>query len=347
MHDRYLHFHLYDSGHAGMCNALMSLESALVLGMLTQRATIVYAPNTMYLTPKLFIDDLFDVDGISFRHHALSPGGAVLPEKFQTSCITNGRCPSEEYLFGRSTIIDLRDYQDAAHLSTADVKTLGWYSFLFCLTDEEKQRADAHVRNSIRPKQRYLTHVAQIVQALRSEFGRFNSIHLRRGDYLDRPFFRGSRLAAADFIDILLAHFPADEALLIHTDEEDESYFDAIKRHFPHVKFVDKALRQCYSDKVELGLVSLLVASHSDNFAGTMLSTFSEMIRRYRTYNGKTEHGLYLYSHSDTLGLVKGRMIESRPGENKWNRIAVDAGWQSETFWWRDWYGTSDCGKRE
>lgn len=339
-YDRQLHFHAYDRGHVGMCNVLMSVELAMVIGMLTQRLPFIYAEQPIFNSEKnLYLDDLFDVHGAVFRRGPLQPEACSLPENLQYTCITNGRTPSKEFLCGRSRIVDLRDYWDAERLSTANHKTLGFYSYLFCLTPEEKRSADDLIRLFIAPKEKYRDHADRIVSELRSSAGGFQSIHVRRGDYLSAWYAPvAARITPDDYLHVLLSHFSKEKLLLIHSDEENLSHFDGIKRHFPHVRFIDKELCETYRDKAEMGLVSMLVASHSDEFAGTMYSTFSELIRRYRQQLGKTEKFLYLFSQHESIRLDNGRMVETKRGENRWNRLEMGEAMYGMNFWWKDWY---------
>lgn len=339
-YDRQLHFHAYDGGHVGMCNVLMSVELALVAGMLTQRLPFIYAQQPIFNSDKkLYLDDLFDVDGAVFRREPLEPKGRVLPDHLQYACITNGRPPSTDFLCGRTKVVDLRDYWDAERISTADCKTLGFYSYLFCLTPDEKRSADDLIRLFVRPKAKYRQHAERIVRDLRSSAGRFQSIHVRRGDYLKAWYApAGARMTVRDYLQVLVEHFSKDVPLLIHTDEEDESFFDDVKRMFRDVRFVDKELGKHYQDRAEMGLVSLLVASQSDEFAGTMYSTFSEVIRRYRQQNGMSERFIYLFSQHESVRLTKGRILEPRVGENRWNRVEMGEQLHCMNFWWREWY---------
>ena len=339
-----LHFHLYENGNVGMCNVLMSVELALTIGYLTGRTTTAYAQLPLYnSTNNFFIDDLFDIDDITIVREPITIAATNLPDSLQETCITNGRIPSQAFLCGRSKIIDLRDFNDVKILQTADHKTLGFYSYLFCLSGSEQYRVHNYLQRSIRPKKKYADLAQKVVSDLHREFKKFNSITVRRGDYLRVGGTRGALITTTHYLDVLLANLPTDEVLLIHSDEEDEAYFLDIKRRYAKVVFIDTHLSQLFEDKAELGLVSMLIASYSNNFIGTMYSTFSEMIRRCRMQNGLTEQFIYLYSHSDEVPLRNGQMVEETPGENRWNRITMPREMLPMNFWWREWFEMPDA----
>lgn len=82
----------------------------------------------------------------------------------------------------------------------------------------------------------------------------------------------------------------------------------------------------------------MLIASYSNDFIGTLFSTFTSYIQRYRMYKGLPEEFKFLFSQRDELTLSDYRMKESiSHGENSWNRTPIPTELKNICFWFREW----------
>ena len=337
--NRELHFQLYSNGNIGMANLMMSAEVGIAIAYLTKRTPILYAKNGLFNSTKgVSLGDLFDFEGVVFKRETLlSSNLPCLPPNLMQSVITNGKAPSVDFRCGRSQIVDLSNYGSINTLATSDDKSLGFYSYLFCLHDSERIRVIDRLKTAMKPKLIYQDAANSWINYLQNKYGRYNSIQIRRKDYLGQAGTVGASKTMADFIDVLLAHIPTDELLVIHTDETDEKYFSVIKRYYTNILLIDHELSKQFPDDAENGLVSMLIAQQSNRFIGTMYSTFAEMIRRKRIQNGLLEEWVYLYSQNEGIPLHNGRILEDKTGEYSWNRITMPETQWEMNCWWREW----------
>lgn len=72
------------------------------------------------------------------------------------------------------------------------------------------------------------------MDALRQEFGDFDSFHVRRGDFQ----FKRTRIEATEIYDNVKNVLPDNRTLFIATDERNKSFFDPLKEHYT-VRFLD------------------------------------------------------------------------------------------------------------
>nr|WP_293845260.1 hypothetical protein [uncultured Arsenicibacter sp.] len=356
---RLLHYHIYNDGNAGMANILSSIENGLIIGRLTNRKVIFYANRrTLPGSENVGFLDLFDIQASFEFVHGDMPetvqNGPALPTAVMLSVLCYGEKPDAEFCNGRTSIIDLKDYDHFDQIRTMDAGTLGWFSYLFYLNIRQRRSITEFVSKAIRPRSRYLDAAIGVVDTLKKSAKSYCSIHVRRGDYI-QPYTRNGLVTAEEMLPVIEKTCPKDSMLVIHTDEQDEHYFDAIKQKYRNHWLIDKQLVDNFPDSVERGLVSLLVASHSDNFIGTYYSTFTGLIQRYRKYNGYLERFLYLYSqqpmpvvnqleggevqtiYNAVEHLPNGKQKEGSFGKYTWNRLGLPANFTPNLFWAREW----------
>jgi len=329
-----LHYNVYESGKVGMCNILMSIENALLIAKLTNRDKIIfYCKHGIFNSESgLTIFDLYD---IKYNYEVVKEDVNTSIPKLQydlhTSCIYNNDEPTKDFLNGRTNIININDYKELQQFSTFNSSTLAYYSYLFYFSNSNQRKIlQDWLKETLTPKEQYLNKSLEIVKSLKNVYKGFNSIHVRRGDYLYTQNTKNKSIEAKDFN----LTFPTDELLIINTDEKDLSYFDSLKEKYPNIWFIDNSLS---GDTVEKGLVSLLVSSYSNDFIGSMFSTFTGYIQRYRMYNGLKEDFKYLYSQRDNLKLVNNRLPEDSFGENTWIRNKLPDDLKQIAFWFREW----------
>jgi hypothetical protein len=322
-----MNYHLYQNGWIGMANAKMSAENALILALLTnQKINFIHTGKIFNSEKRLSFFDLYDID-YDIVHNEYIQTQCVLPHDLHNTVVYKNQSPDEDFINGRSKIINLNDYNT---FSTKDSNTLGFYSYMFCLDKHEKYDVEYFLRKTIKPKAIYEKEALRILKGLSS----FNCIHTRRGDYLTVPNTKNNQIQAYDFLPILEHHFD-NKLLLILSDEKDKSYFKLLDSKY-QVRYIQDLVQGNY-DSAEKGLIEMIVASYSNNFIGTLKSTFSAMIQRMRKQNGYNEDYKFLYSQDDNLVLENGKMIE-REGKYPWNRVDLPQNLKDINFWTREWY---------
>jgi hypothetical protein len=197
---------------------------------------------------------------------------------------------------------------------------------------------------------------AELAQAVATDLGRFNAVHMRRGDFkvtygvtvLDRNPWEA--------IEALDKHFSREQRLLICTDERDDPFFGELKAAWKDHVFIDHHILDHFGkeffalprhDSIALAYLSQLVAAESADFIGTMTSTFTSMIQRYRGNRGKAEPFKFLWNElpdpgeryergrhpvSECVPLENGIMIEEFAGPYSWNRYnqRINPAWMRE-----------------
>lgn len=327
-----LHYNIYEEGRVGMSNILMSIENALLIAKLTDRDKIVfYCPKNIFNSKDKKIFDLYDID---FEYEisltSIDESIVSLEHGLHNLCIYTDEYPTKNFLNGRTNVLNINDYTKYQEFRTKNNETLGFYSYLFYFSDNNKRKVlQDWLKNTLKPKQRYLDYAKDIVNQIRSVYGTYSSIHVRRGDYL----FTSNRNKDIQCQDLDLSNLNNNNLLIIHSDESSD-YFSCLKDKYKNIWYIDNTLS---GDTVEKGLVSLLVASYSDDFIGTMFSTFTSYIQRYRMYNGLTEDFKFLYSQKEDVLLYNNRFKESSFGENTWNRITINDSLRQICFWFREW----------
>lgn len=369
MSTRHLYFNLYA---AGLSNQRMSLEIAVGLAYLTGRKLVfpTYPPlhHSGKLVRDLRITDLFDVPLAMVDIRELPPltaGGANARCDWDHQPFTHlvfttpeyaEQPPDElgEFMFYRSRIASIApgsDLDTANTLYLSGSRHFCQYSTFFFLPEEQKTRLYQTI-NSIRPKQAYLDLARDIAGSL----GSFNAIHLRRGDF--KSFYGTSSVSPRTIIDNLVNILPQGVRLLIATDEPgDSAFFDPIREAWPESLFLNEYIQEnsefssCFrrlpvSNWVSLGLVSQLVCAEAVNFAGTLLSTFTNYIHRLRGWHGTDTRLRYCYSHRADLPLVDGEFPENGTGRFSWTRcnwVSVDPVTRTANYnptsiaWQREW----------
>ena len=322
-----LHFVVYNSGNAGMCNLFLSIQNALIIATLTGREHIIFYTNDkLYNSAKgLSIFDLFDIEySYSVKPSAEYPTVLVQLPSFILSCFYHTDSPSRAFTNGREAF-DLAELWDINAFGT-DKMTLGYYSYLFFLSEDLRDDIVLFIKDAIQAKPCYLN-LAQGAQPV----GPYQSLHFRRGDYLTVP---GTQNAHVTWDDLMpnLSSLDKNVVSFIHTDETDESYFQPMLDAGFTLRFIEKELSS-ELDEVEKGLVSLLVATAAKEFIGTMLSTYSGFIHQYRRQRGNYSGFKFLYSQFATIKLKDGEISRSFNGEYSWNRLHLNGDVKNTLNW--------------
>lgn len=331
---RELHSHVYWYGQIGLSNARMSIECAAIYGKLSNREVFLYAPNPLQHSNRFF-DDLFHLpEGVSLVRLGLSPKGETIRPYGENVVYSTTKAPYD-FLVGRDNfIIDSVGGGDI--LSTSHHMTLAFYSNVFYIDEESKFLMYNYIKDSFKPKRKYADICGDILGSLGVD--RFNSIHIRRGDRL-----AGGQpdIPCRDIIGKIRESLNPDELLLIHTDEQDRQwFFPLLNSEYRKILFCEDFIAPYGLDGAESGLVSMMVASHSEDFIGTICSTFTSYINRMRMYNGKPEEFKFLFPMMNVQLDKRGCMIYRggtyNPEKSTWSQLKM-GDMMNVSFWAREW----------
>ena len=230
---------------------------------------------------------------------------------------------------------------------------LGFYApFLYV---DAPTRARAHeLLRGMRAKR----HFVELADLACAQLGSFNAVHVRRGDF-KVTYGRTTLLRRpCEAIAVLDKSFSRRERLLILTDERDDPFIAGIVDAFPDAIFVDhyildelgREFRDLpHHDAIALAFLSQLVASRARDFVGTMTSTFTSLIQRWRGSAGLDERFKFLWNELPAADVVlergrtpindaipmrpDGTMIEQYEGPYSWNRFDP----RLNSAWMREW----------
>jgi hypothetical protein len=318
-----LHFQIYQNGHIGMCNILMSIENGLILGKLLDREVIFYHGAKLFNSEKnLRIDDLFDFKNCSFVVGNPPDNIPAFHHDFHGTVITwLDDLPTPEFNNNRSKTIVLDDYLPYPEIRTKDSNTLAFYSYLFNI--KGKKDLAWYLKECIQPKEKYHDEIDRLI----NKYSPFVSLNVRRGDYLYIKGMKNVSMTQDHYLSIVNYNWDF-QTILIHTDEKDPSVFDKISNILIQNEISDEF------DSAEKGLISMFIALASEDFIGTHYSTFSAMIQRWRLREGKNEEFKYLYSQEEGVRLDEyGRMIDNGYPAPTWGRVNQK---QDIAFWTRE-----------
>jgi SM-20-related protein len=374
---KYFYHGVYRKGQAGLSNLIMSAELGVVLAYLTDRVLVLAENNTPTANVVAYegilsnstpsrITDLLDlpvpwIDGESFNI-----GGR------QTLELSHRPSWQSVFYFPPSMSTDTDDFK-AFRRDRPDVLTYGaelrevpvlrytggpeydalaFYSYFFYLDEPSKRSVHALLRR-LRPK----AGLAQLAEKVAGELKPFNAAHIRRGDFKETYGVTILDRTADHVIEALRPHFDPSDRLVILTDESSDPIFEGISRAYPNHVFLDHFILEKYRadfldlpchDSVALAYLCQLVAAESQDFIGTMTSTYTALIQRYRGNQGKAEPFKFLWNEipdedaeirrgqhkfGDCIPLEKGTMVEQGEGPYGWNRINP----RLNPAWMREW----------
>ena len=319
-----LHYQIYQNGHIGMCNILMSIENGLILGKLLDREVIFYHGAKIFNSEKnLRIDDLFDFKNCSFVVGSPPDGIPAFNNDFHNTVITwANEPPTPEFNNNRPKTIVLDDFLTYPEIRTKDSNTLAFYSYLFNV--KGKLDLFRYTDKCIGAKEIYQNEAFRLMK----KYFPYYSLNVRRGDYLYIQGMKNAHMTQDHYLHIVKNNFTLEIPILIHTDEKDPIHFDKISNILIQNEISDEF------DSAEKGLISFIIASFSKDFVGTHYSTFSAMIQRYRAVSRMNVEFKYLYSQEEGVRLDEyGRMIDNGYPAPTWGRVNQK---QDMAFWTRE-----------
>ncbi|MEJ8567677.1 O-fucosyltransferase family protein [Elongatibacter sediminis] len=380
---RQLYYTNYQSGQSGLSNAIMSIECGVVMAFLTNRlllldgntsppANVVEYEGRVDNTVRSRVTDLIDL-----------PVAWTEPDERELEGLESRELTEQSLMdtvFYVPDTVDI-DSQDAVHFARGRETWIGgdgevqeipllrvsekplvpggkyhrnnlcFYSYLFYF-DNETRRSAYRMLERMQAKAPY----TELARKVAADLGRFNAVHMRRGDFkvtygvtvLDRQPWEA--------IEALDKHFSRDQRLLICTDERDDPFFTELKNAWTDHVFIDHHILDHFGDEffalprhdsIALAYLSQLVAAESEDFIGTMTSTFTSIIQRYRGNRGKAEPFKFLWNElpdpgeryergrhpvSECVPLEDGIMVEEFEGPYSWNRYnpRINPAWMRE-----------------
>ena len=120
---------------------------------------------------------------------------------------------------------------------------------------------------------------------VKEKIGDYNSIHVRRNDFLStRPETSTSQIDT--LLDDISDRIPNNTPLFIATDEKDKSLFDNLRSKY-ELYFLDDFYQNL--QKYEALILDQIICSESNIFLGSKFSTFSDYINVLRGYTKKLD----------------------------------------------------------
>ncbi|HXJ77686.1 MAG TPA: hypothetical protein VMS64_03300 [Candidatus Methylomirabilis sp.] len=358
--------------YSGFSNNKMSLDIAIALAHLTGRVLVPYRfrlPRRIPIDPQLgrvldplLLPDLFEIpvpwsDEYLLKTWISVPGALECAWKpvFESVLCVPATLSTDDARFphfrnGRRYVYAFSEEEDEApdlHITT---HALGHYSYFFYL-EEERRRQVVDLMRRVRPKRPYQEVADRVVASL----GSFNAIHLRRDDFVGnelskRKITRAATISGQEIVANLASRMRRDEPLVICTDGSSrEELFGPIQQYFrdtifldryvcENARFQDMLAQLPRNDESVLSLLTQLVASKARVFAGTLFSTFTALIHRWRSL--ASQESRFLYCYNDFLSpLVRFDRCEFLPvsdGPFTWNRIRYPISPDAYS-WLREW----------
>jgi len=155
-----------------------------------------------------------------------------------------------------------------------------WYSVY---AGEESKRNE--IKKIINGCLRYNTKYYKMADNVKNKIGNYNSVHVRRTDFLDfAPEYQSCIGDKHKLLERIKLFFDKDIPLYICTDETDREYFEEVSKEYK-IYFYDDFNYEL--NELEKAIVEQLICAESELFYGTYLSTFSSRINIIRGINGK------------------------------------------------------------
>lgn len=379
---KYLYYTNYLGGASGLSNGIMSIEVGVVLAHLADRLLVIEGDRSPPANVVSYdglvsndrpskVSDLLEIPVPWMAAEQVELAGLESVELtdahlwdtvfYHPPDIDRGSPDFDAFRHMRPTELGFTDdlqrlpvlrlSEDPRTPDGQQRRNLCFYSYLFYLDPATRRRVNEVLRR-MRPK----APLADLAKKVAGDLGRFNAVHLRRGDFKITYGVTTLERRPWEAIEALDHHFDRRDLLVIVTDEAEDPFFDEIKAAYPHHLFIDHHILAEYGrdferlpcrDSLALAFLSQLVAAESQDFIGTMTSTFTSMIQRMRGNRGKHEPFKFLWNElpdegdrlergrhaiSHCVPLERGVMVEEFPGPYSWNRYnrRLNPGWMRE-----------------
>jgi GDP-fucose protein O-fucosyltransferase len=365
--------------YCGFSNQKMALDIAVALAYLTGRVLVPYRFRVPRRVPAnlkpgrwpqaLTVPDLFEIPLPWSDEHLLKTWISVdgkldcgWQPVFESVLCFPPAMPddarAQHFRNGRPYVYTLNSRENEAPDLHINTHTLGHYSHFFYL-DEPRRRQIVDLIKRLRPKEPYLKAADRIA----ASFGPFNAIHVRRGDFVSNDLSRdgisrAASISGQEVVANLASRMRRDEPLVICTDGSSrEEFFGPIQKYFREVIFLDRYLRESAGiqemisqlprdDEAVLAMLTQLIASKAQIFAGTLFSTFTALIHRLRGFDRQKCEFLYCYNDflSPLVHFERCEFLPVADGPYSWNRIRYPVS-PSAYSWLREWPESFDTAK--
>lgn len=132
----------------------------------------------------------------------------------------------------------------------------------------------------------YKDKFAEMSEKVYNTIGPYNSIHVRRNDFLeDRSEYISDTSQSSKLSAIIKYLFKDDKPVYISTDEKDLTFFDDLSKY--KTLYFLKDFYTDIDDKLSESILEQLICVNSDLFYGTYMSTYSKRINILRGYQNK------------------------------------------------------------
>jgi hypothetical protein len=382
---KYLFYTTYCSGRTGLSNSIMSTELGVLLAFLTDRVLVLDGnlsppanlvaydgklsnrhrsrPTDLIELPVPWLEaEQIDSEG---RGPSMELTDRSLVESvfFYPASLDLDSEDFRRFAQGRRAAFTYGgEYRDAAVLRLSGgpeigdnrykMHNLGFYAPFLYLDTASKEQVHRLLR-AMHPKR----HIVELADRATAALGTFNAVHIRRGDF-KRTYGRTTLLRRPrEAIEVLDHNFSRRDRLVILTDEGDDPFFAEIVQAYPHTVLLDRFILDeldqefrdlPHHDSVALAFLCQLIAVRARDFVGTMTSTFSALIQRWRGSRGLDERFKFLWNEIPAADAAilrgatainrcvpmrpDGTMVEEFEGPYSWNRYdpRINSAWMRE-----------------
>jgi GDP-fucose protein O-fucosyltransferase len=192
-------------------------------------------------------------------------------------------------------------YQEAGSIfmtgqeSTGSRPLLQFFAYLFFESWEQDLQMKRFIRDHLRFSDILQCAAARIVEAIReiarirglgkNDRGRFDSMHVRRGDFKVVNVYKDGLDHPHQIVDAKF--FETNGTVYISTDEKDMSFFEPLRQHHAILFLHDFAHLIEGIDPNFYGMIEQLVCAKGDKFVGTYYSSFTAYIIRVHGYHAQ------------------------------------------------------------
>ena len=327
--EKYITFSPY---YSGLCNIIMSYEIFLAIAHITNR-TVVLPPNCWILfisktqeNKNDWIDlwQIFDKNVLlqefncieheqvsEFREkYSLMQSRNSYTENIEENILSlksvkfsnanpNFAIAHEVLVNQNDGSEDLKNFSNTREIIelNCDEQFLHFENNLFGHYWYSVYPGDENKRNELKDKInrvfKYHDKFYQYSDVVRHKIGPYNSIHVRRNDFLDTRKNEIQCVNAPEKIMEIVDKLPFDDKslpLYISTDEQDRSFFNLLGEKYDIHFYEDFEYQfgdDFEEDNLHIAVLEQTICSQSENFFGTYLSTFSKRINIMRGLEGR------------------------------------------------------------
>ena len=189
--------------------------------------------------------------------------------------------------------------------------------------------ANPHIRNIIKNKIKngikFKKHFYDLADFVGEHLGKYNAIHIRRGDFLSPIAFRDTTINQLEnLLNNIQPHLESNLPLYIATDEKDKSLFYHLKGVY-NIVFLD-FFHKNLSD-IQAMVVEQIICANAEKFLGSALSTYTNYIHVLRGYMGKKDY--HRMGTNYDYGKLYYKTFPWLTEPWKWNNI-YDIQWKEE-----------------